>query len=67
MNEQYFLSKIQPDLSAKNKGLKLKLPSQTGRTTYKKDFIKKDKIKTNPNFNLTNKFNTNTSGTSFGG
>jgi len=41
INEEYFQSKIQVNFNGRSQELKLKIPSKTGFTVYKKDYSKK--------------------------
>ena len=47
MNEQYFQNKISMKEGSKPNDLKLKIPSSTGGTIYKKDYVKKERANYN--------------------
>lgn len=48
MNEDYFQNKLQVANDGKPSKLKLKIPSNTGCTIYKRDYIKNSQSQINP-------------------
>lgn len=46
MNQDYFQSKLEISNDGKPKQLKLKIPSKTGFTIYKRDYIKNSQSQT---------------------